>query len=312
MFIIKEGELAAENILVSEKIDFVRVKNFLAVRDEAKEIVKIASGKSVKAIVLDSYDLTVDYIEELRGIKASITLIDDRNYMSYPDVDNIINGNAFSPDLEYETRQKTGVYLGTEYYMVSEDFITVCSNSREDNRDIQTVICLSSADKKLLFKAIDGVMKATTGNVVIILTAYQKDMFDALNEFMQEKDRTRTRICCDLAIKDVAEIMRRSVLFVSGGGTMMYQAMLSGCAVVAVPLNEYQSRNVASLVRLNAVRRVGKEDVFSGDYAKAVTGILEKGTEKDILLEHSVKVIDGRGIERISDIILNGVSGERE
>ena len=308
LFAIKEEELVAENMLISEGMDFFKIKRSSCGRKEAEDIARMVSGERIKGIVLDSYDLTNEYLEEIRGINSSITLIDDRNYLSNPDVDTIINGNAFSVDLDYAVNKDTRLFVGTEYYMVSEDFISDDGISQNSDRNIQTGLCVSSADEKTLLGIIEKTISVTTGDIVIILTAHQKNMLDGVNKLIGEAGR-RIKVCHDLSSKDVADIMRQSVLFVSGGGTMMYQAMLSGCLVMALPLNEYQSRNVDSLVRMKAVKKINEEDIASEGYGKVVTEMLNKNAVMDSLLEHSKNIIDGRGVERVSSIILNSCRG---
>ena len=53
------------------------------------------------------------------------------------------------------------------------------------------------------------------------------------------------------------------------------------------------------------IPKVEKKDISSPRYRKYVTDLLENSSKKDLFLERSREVVDGKGLERVSEIILN-------
>ncbi len=90
---------------------------------EILKMVDLCNNRYIKKLVIDSYFVTKDYLESLRGI-TKVIYIDDLAKFIYP-VDVLINYNFYADDMDYENKYKgtlTKLLLGTGYVPLRKEF----------------------------------------------------------------------------------------------------------------------------------------------------------------------------------------------
>jgi spore coat polysaccharide biosynthesis predicted glycosyltransferase SpsG len=103
--------------------------------------------------------------------------------------------------------------------------------------------------------------------------------------------------------KYYAKALRNSGMAITNCGLSMFDAMAVGTPVIAIAQYEHQ-RKVGSMYG-HAVRFIGKGDeIHEGDILKEVVRLRNNRNERRNMSEMSQKIIDGKGLERVVELIL--------
>lgn len=289
-----------------------------------KELAK----RDIHTILVDSYQVTYRYFEELSKV-CRTAYLDDLAKEAYP-VDLLINYSGFSQELGYARLydavspgegRSTKFLMGLMYAPLREQFKTAAGggNSARAGRDELNILLSSGGGDirgmimPVLKGAEEGSLTGLTKRGVCINWHVVLGSMVENPEEITDFAVSHQNINVYRNVSDMAELMRRCDLAVAAAGTV-----LTECAALRLPVIYYQ---VADNQKINVLYweksggMVFAGDVTSGDTVQkqaAVSAIINQINEiiqkREMLKTMSTSlngITDGRGAERIARALLS-------
>ena len=284
-------------------------KEIPALRREIEE-------RKITALLVDSYQVTLRYFEELKDI-CPVAYMDDLGKESYP-VDILINYSGFYESLNYKELYKgrtghknvpTELLLGLSYAPLREQFYSEKGLVSAKSDDFNILVTSGGADS---YRMLSGVIKAMEEQNLITKANFKVvagnmvsgiDMLEAYAGRYPNVEVLKN-------VEQMADLMRSCNLAIAAAGTM-----LTECAAVTLPVIYYQ---VADNQKFNVTfwQKTGGM-IFAGDVTgetgreevlrEICTQVKALLTDKDKLSAMKKAlggVTDGRGAVRIAKALL--------
>ncbi len=235
---------------------------------EAFAFLSSAAPSKSDAVLVDSYLVTNEYLNALRG-KVTVFVMDDE-ILRPLSADGIINYNLYADEASYrELYEKAGIpedgmprlFLGPQYLLLRPEF----SEDPVRIKDAVDSVLLSvgGADPENRTEKILGVLPE--GPVYRIVCGALNPHFESLRERYGKSGRFEFY----RNVEDMAGLMRRCDMAVSAGGTTLNELCASGLPVVSFALADNQKKPCLALEKKGAV-------IFAGALHEAEEDVLRK------------------------------------
>lgn len=280
-------------------------------------IMKEKSKGKKATILLDSYEVTPSYIEELESV-ARVLYIDDFGQISYP-ATAVVNYNISANEQKYEQlykKEKTILYLGLLYAPLREEFQVV--EKKEIRQQIKDILITSGgADQyNLAFQIVTYLMqheKQESYHYHIV-----SGMFNRNLPLLEEMTRKEKRVSLYVNYSNMAKLMRSVDVCISAGGSTLVELCACQTPTISFAFADNQLPMVTEYERLGIIPYAGdarteqRPDLRSkvetiNPTISRMKSLLDTMTEER-RKKYSMgmeKVVDGRGADRIADIICN-------
>lgn len=256
-------------------------------------------------ILVDSYYVTEKY---LAALKKRITTIymDDIYAFSYP-VDMLINYNIYGEEMGYEKDAAfadTKLLLGTEYVPLREEFLAGEQQRTAANCGI--LITTGGSDSfNLAGQLLAEAMKydALKEKEYHVVSGSLNPHIGELQALVEKHGNIH--IHCN--VTNMAELMAKSEIALSAGGSTLYELCAIGVPVIAFSFAENQERLVQTFVKRGIVRYGGNYRTDGNKMIQNTIAGLETLLEDENLRteyrEKARTLVDGKGADRIAEAI---------
>ena len=271
---------------------------------EALEVAQLIGEKKMHGLMTDSYLLTEAFYETLRSRIPTVPVfaIDDTGEKAEFSVSGFINFN-FGADIKaYPAYLRQYSAIGAGYFPLRKSFLGRRRRFDIKMKPVKKVfLTMGGSDPDNQTLRIAGMLKNITEleKIDIVLgPAYPFgcEMYRAVSD-----DR---RFILHQMPDDIASIMRKSDLAITGGGTTCYELLYLRVPVAILILAGNQELTACSIAEQGCGHLLGRFGTVSDDdLLKEIRKLI--GTPS-LLLPMSVKgsqVVDGRGGKRLSDFI---------
>jgi UDP-2,4-diacetamido-2,4,6-trideoxy-beta-L-altropyranose hydrolase len=267
-------------------------------------ISNIADIEKPDLLIVDSYNVTYDYLNNLKQKIRRLAYIDDINAFDYP-VDVLINGNITGAFLNYNRHNDEELMLlGIEYNLIGEEFKNL--NKRALRSKVKNImITTGGADKynftaKLLEMLIENeINKNMTLKVIIGPSFTNKDE-------LYELAMSQSNIILYENVKRMSEIMQDSDIAISSGGSTLYELCACGTPTLSFILADNQYDLVKKLDELGYVINLGwYNEIHQQDLIHQLNTLCNNYEQRSAISNHMQLLVDGNGTRRIVEQILN-------
>lgn len=282
--------------------------------DEAHEMISLLQEYQIDVLVIDTYNVSKEYFFTLKPYVDRLIYVDDVNKFPYP-VDIIINGNITGEFLGYQKyEQKQVLLLGTEYNMIRDEFSNM--PPRTIWRNVKEIMITTGGGDpfNLTGKLLDILLQQEEYvnirfNVLVgsgftncedldNLSKSYENVFLYTNSVMSHK-------LPGIIYSEVSEIMLRSDLAISAGGSTLYELAACGTPALAVILADNQEGIVHKMDELGYVMSLGwynqLHEELVLDKLREIMGDFQGRTD---MSGKAQRLVDGQGTERIVRSIL--------
>ena len=267
--------------------------------EETVKLKTLIKESGVKKLLVDSYQVTADYLQELRQV-VEVIYLDDLDEFDYP-VDKLIcYANYFG---EFSYGQKTvdeGYYLGMNYVPLRTVFQNCLAKKISDR--IEKVLLLSGgSDSCGIIKRMVEVFKDKEVTLITVCGRF----YEGFKE-LKEEYKEYSNLVFYQNITNLEDYMKEVDLAVSAGGTTLYELCAVGTPTISYSFADNQLYNVKQFAKDGLIDYAG--DVRTDDIFANVIKLYEKyDADSNIRKERSVlmqQMVDGKGAERIAQILI--------
>lgn len=281
----------------------------LSEKESFKETIKILQKKHTSFLITDLLEIKEDYSPDLKrhGIKSiSIDILGRIKLQS----DIIINRTTITKRFErYDKNQATRYYLGPKYVPLRKQFQGLNETPRQIHPEVQNVLlCFGGGDEYNLSARVSWIIgKFPKVNTTIVLGPAFK-LEEELQEIVSQLSKKPTIL---KNIKNMKDFLLQSDLAVCAGGSILYELAVTGTPALIIPMNDHQVENAEEFEKFGSVLAVSlHSEIEDEDIENAIKQLSDFSRRKS-MSEAGKKITDGKGAERIAEIIYKITQGER-
>lgn len=289
------SEVAGLKIVQAEGIDAVNEKDIItAVRIEKPDV-----------SIIDRYDVSAGFFQDIRVYCSKIAYIDDLNAFDYP-VDILINGTASASQEEYCGQTHASILLlGLSYNLVDKRF---CLGKKREYRQSPQNILLTMggtdpahATQKLLeLLQQTSLWAAFTFHVVIGKNCFYQDE-------LVKRYNSNKYIRLHTNLDDLLPLMLECDFAISAGGITLYELIGSGTPSISVVSADNQLMQTEALSNNDLLPTFGLITEITVDHLNTIMRKIMADYGAYITrAQKACTIIDGNGARRIADILAKG------
>lgn len=287
---------------IEQGIKEIKEKGFevfhLSYKEEVQEVITIIKEYNIEILFIDTYNITKKYFLDIKPSVKKLVYIDDINKFIYP-VDILINGNITAKHMNYVKYLENEVMLlGPKYNLIRDEF--------------------RNLPKKKTRKKIGEVMITTGGSdpynmaskllKILLYSEKTKDLrfnvivgggFENKTELRNLK-RINNNIILYENIKKISEVMLRSDVAISSGGSTLYELCACGTPTLAFIYADNQEFIVNQMDKEGYVKKIGWFDQITKE--DLIRQVLNEKKLNEIK-NKAKNLIDGYGASRVVETI---------
>lgn len=268
-------------------------------------------------ILIDKYNLSSDYFDKIKALGKRVVFVDDLNLFDCS-ADIIINGNVNAKLLGYKQYfSKQRLLLGTNYTPLRSEFSDV------PERKIRKLSGWQYISLKLSFSEMPEIMITTggadpyncTGRLLELLLLDDKTAGFRYNVIVSSsfayKDEiekianNKSNIVLYIDYKYLSEVMLRSDLAISSGGSTLYELCCCGTPTMAFIMADNQQGIVNMLASEGYIQALGWHgEIEKNNVAQQVCDLITDYKLRKLYSQKMQELIDGSGASRIADEIV--------
>jgi UDP-2,4-diacetamido-2,4,6-trideoxy-beta-L-altropyranose hydrolase/UDP-4-amino-4,6-dideoxy-N-acetyl-beta-L-altrosamine N-acetyltransferase len=262
-----------------------------------------ASEQPWDIIIIDTYEVTPDYLEEWTA-RGKTVYIDDLNAFPYP-TDMILNGNLTAQQLHYKpTFPAQKLLLGLPYLLLRREFVDLPKREAAPTpgRLLLTTGASDSSNvtcRLLHWLLADKRFDAIQFDVII------GPAFDKAEEIL-ELAEPHSRIHCYQNPKNMPQIMLQADLAISAGGGTLYELAACGVPTLAFIYSENQLGLVSYMEELGYLVSLGwQQDLTPSNLTDHLATLIDDYPTRQAMVPKLQTLIDGQGPRRAGEAILS-------
>jgi UDP-2,4-diacetamido-2,4,6-trideoxy-beta-L-altropyranose hydrolase len=290
--------------------------NWQDMEKEIPALVRELKERNVSALLVDSYQVTCSYFEELKDI-CPIAYMDDLGKEPYP-VDILINYSGYYESMNYKVLYKgqsgyrkapTELLLGLSFAPLREQFYEKPDIGQEESDDFNILVTSGGTDN---YRMLSGVIKAMEEQDLIskanfkVVAGNMVSGIDILEDYAGRYKNVEVL----KNVEQMADLMRSCNLAIAAAGTMLTECAAVGLPVIYYQVADNQKFNVSFWQGTGGMSFAGdvtkegaREEALQNICAKVKTLLTDK--EKLSAMKNALSgVTDGCGAVRIAKALL--------
>lgn len=296
------ADTQAEELLKSKGYKYIvlntRWKDMESELDILKEIIL---EQGIKTLLIDSYQVTERYLEELTKLTRTIYL-DDVNAFHYP-VNGIICYANYHEKFQYrDNYPDIELYEGLQYAPLRKEF-SDCQD-KPIKEKIENLLLLSGgSDNYHILKGIlERIECGKYQQIHVICGKYNVDYDELCTKY-----KNIPNVCIHKTVTDMKHYMEQADFVVTAGGSTLYEVCTVGTPAISYSFADNQLDNVKQFQQDGIIEYAG--DIRTEDIFENIKIYLEKYHLNKVIRQKVSKkmqsLIDGRGAMRIANAIIN-------
>lgn len=258
--------------------------------------------KKTDIIVLDSYFVDKHFCNKITKYSKTTLFIDDTNRNVYSK-GFVLNAAINAFNLGYPNSRDIKYLLGIEYALLKEKITK--STSIKLNKEVRSVlITIGGSDPRRLTLPLIKMLKNNFPDYMqnVIINNNHPDLEKIKNLKIKYEN---INLYVDPNVNKLINSMKNSDIAVSAGGQTLLELVKLRIPTIAIKVVENQKAQIEGLSKKNTV-------IYGGDwknnelYKKLRSLIikLSKFSERKIIYSKCMKLIDGKGPERVSKLLI--------
>lgn len=267
-------------------------------------------SSSSRAVVIDSYYVTNEYLSFLRNF-SKVILIDNLLENRY-DVDMVIGYSIYHTQKEYESMyegSKTNLVIGTNYVPLRSQFSN-CSTIKiaESNAPKKVLLMSGGGDSfNILPSIVNRLLNSNEFNdfkISVVVGIFCKNY-----ALLKSLENAHPNLKIYPNVTMMADLMSEHDFLISAAGTTLFEACAIGIPTLFYIMADNQQRSAISFVENDLMIylgdiRVNKEAVLNK--LSVELNSLNSSVERRKIMQIKMReLVDGMGAERIAHKICN-------
>ncbi len=263
-------------------------------------IQKILDEENTDILVVDSYNVTNQFLQAIAKKVTCSLYIDDVAAFPYP-VDIVLNGNISAYWLDYKTgyhNQK--LLLGLEYNLIREEFRAVAKRVEFDKCNSIMITTGASDPYDMTVKMIQILIKynwITKYTIHVVIGSGFRD--DSKNQIKALASKNTNIILHENPVR-MSAIMMKCDLAITAGGSTLYELFACGVITFAFIYAENQRSVVETSAKKGYLFPIGEyKKINEEELIHSIKTVSENKELRKEFVNRLQELLDCRGTERI-------------
>lgn len=275
-------------------------------KKEALELGKIMSQQKVDLLITDSYFLSDRFYVTLKAQNPVVPVIaiDDFGEKADMLLSGFISFGLSADRSLYPSNLLKYSAIGPEYFPLRREFLLARSKNGQHGKPVKRVlVTMGGSDPENQTVRIAALLKRLRSlEIIDVLLGPAYTSREEIIKITSDDNR----FVLHQSPSDVALIMEKADLAITGGGTTCNELVYLGVPVAVLVLAENQERMAAAVERFGCGRSLGYFRAVSDDSLfQAIKDIINAPSSLAAMSDRGRKIIDGRGGERLAEYINN-------
>jgi len=270
---------------------------------DCRETAERAGELGATWVVVDGYRFGAGYQRRLKDAGLALLWLDDDARTGSYCADLVLDQNVYADECKYRDRGPgTRLLLGSRWALLRREFLDRGS-ARDRSRPVERILVTTGgADPGALARKIArGIVSSADRAVEIVVVAGALASRDPELEALEVSGAIEIR----RDVRDMAELMAGADLAIAAAGSTLWELAFMGLPVLAVSVAPNQRPAAEAMSALGAAIDLGTAESLRGDdLAQAVRALLDEPPKRVELARRSRELVDGRGAERVVDVLL--------
>lgn len=256
-------------------------------------------------LIIDHYDIDISWETSLRKFVKKIMVIDDLANRRH-NCDLLLDQNYSSNGNRYDRLVPDNCikFFGPTYALLRPQFQKIRENLKERNSEIKRILVFMGGvdPTNETCKVLRAIKMLERPNIAIDVVVGSSNPHQAeIEAFVSTMPNT----ICHVNVDNMAELMALADLCIGAGGTTTWERCCLGLPSIVMILAENQRKIAESLSREEVIVNLGWfEDVKETDIRDALKNLANNLDFRRSLSIKGCKIVDGRGVERVSQMMI--------
>ncbi|WDV46148.1 UDP-2,4-diacetamido-2,4,6-trideoxy-beta-L-altropyranose hydrolase [Clostridiaceae bacterium M8S5] len=268
---------------------------------EIAEIKKFSEIHKFDILIIDSYNVTREYFLEMKKCAYKLCYIDDINKFVYP-VDVLINGNITAKYMDYKKYSKDELMLlGLEYNLIRSEFKNLPKKKIKENIEEIMITTGGSDPYDMTVILLDNILKGKK-SINFKINIVVGNGFKNVEELKKISENNKN-IVLHINPKNMSEIMLKSDIAISSGGSTLYELCACGIPTITFAYADNQKFIVKKMDELGYVINVGGYSNINKELNKTFFDLIDNYELRYKMSEKQKKLFDKNGSTRVAEIV---------
>ncbi len=267
--------------------------------EKIKEVINIFNNKKVSLVIIDSYIITIDFFNNFRkSFNGKIAYIDDLNNFLSP-VDILIHGSILGQIYQYKMNYKNTLILnGLQYNLLRDEFKDLPPKQVKDNVK-EVLLTAGGADFKNMTTKVINIFVESRLLETFQLNVVIGSAFENIDE-IYELSKKNNNIKIYYNPISIAEIMIRSDIAITAGGSTVYELFATGTPSVAMITSNNQKIFIEELEKEDLLVNGGMlEDLDANILSEKLSCFINERDNRMKMSRITQQLLDGYGATRV-------------
>ncbi len=277
--------------------------DYRQMESELPQLSQIPSGEEKALLLVDSYQVTGNYLQTLSDI-LPVIYMDDLGERVWP-VQSIVNYNHYATHLPYETwyrSSKTKLLLGSIYAPLRPMFAEAGADY-EVRRLVKNILILTGGSDSLrIAEKLAEILKSDEITLQVVCGPFSHS-FRRLQELEQEWGTERLQVHSN--VSDMASLMAACDLAVSAAGSTLYELCAVGVPTISFTFADNQLAGATEFDRIGLIPYAGdfrqEPEKALREIRRQVERLCADSQIRRTLSCRMREIIDGRGVTRLAE-----------
>lgn len=301
-FIIKFQEKVI-NLLEERGYKIKILNSTICYKKEIKEVKNIMKSEKVDILITDAYHIDQNYLSEVKKNVKKLVSISLTDSFAYPS-DIVVDGEIYATKLNYQSVDSSSVFLlGTDYVLLREEFQNLPKREIDENIDVIMVTVGGGDPLNLTPKIVQALEKIKKYNFKVKIVI--GPAFNNLTEILKKVTKTNLEISLYFNTKKMSQLMLKSDLAISAGGSTLYELAATGTPAVVVLQSKDQLLGAKCLEKEETIINLGFGDkIENRKLIKTVLNLIDDFEKRKKMSQMGQRLVDGKGVLRVKKKIL--------
>ena len=289
------------NQLKQQKISFVLIPKSISYSKEFFFISKFMNSQR-KLLILDMREYGEQISKKLMNKNFNTILIDDA-FCKRVYADIFFNGTLIKKYHNYrQVNENSKLYLGSKYFLANKEFLEHKKTISEikNKKNYHVVISIGGSDPtQLSLFIIKSIMDIPKIKITLIVGPFFKNV-KKIRESIIHYDNIKLVY----SPKKIWKIFQKADVVISKSGITLYELAIMGIPTICISSFKHEEPNAKVFASKGFLINLGmQKNIKSNDIQNALITILNDKTKRKKMSIIGRKLIDGRGLLRVTKII---------
>jgi len=290
-----------ESLLVKKKISFYKIPNKINYDIENNFLLNLYEKNTFELLILDMREYGEIISKKISKFVPTILIDDAFSKNVYSDI--VINGSINKKFHNYNIKnKKTKLLLGSKFFMANEKFL----KNKKTNKQIikkklfTVLISIGGSDPKNLTSFIfNAIMNLPNIKIIIIIGPFFTNISKIKNLVKNKKN-----VLIKISPEKIWNEFAKADVIISKSGITLYELAIMGIPTLCISSFKHEEPSAKKFMKEKFLINLGMQNNVSKLLIKKnLSRLLDNTKQRRIMSTNGKKIVDGKGLFRITRII---------